>query len=186
MKAYFNSFSILSESELILLDNHVIEKNIKKGDFLIKEGKICNEIVFIESGILRSFYINNTGDEITYCFSFENQLMSAFSSFITNNPTEENIQAIVDTKLFVLKKKDIEVLYENSLAWQKIGLILTELQFVQLEERFVSFLKLSAKQRYENLLKNYSRLINQIPLKYLATYLGITPRHLSRIRKYDL
>ncbi|MNL58771.1 hypothetical protein D3C87_1824370 [compost metagenome] len=109
--------------------------------------------------------------------------MSAFSSFISHKPTEENIQAIADTELLVLNKSDLLFLYENSSAWQNVGRFLTELQYVDLEKRIVSFQKDTAKQRYEKLLSNHSKYIKFIPLKYLASYLGITPRHLSRLRK---
>jgi CRP-like cAMP-binding protein len=109
--------------------------------------------------------------------------MSAFSSFITQKPTEENIQAVVDSELLILKRSDMEMLYENSSAWQKVGRFLTEMQYVEMEQRTVSFQKHSAKQRYETLIEHHSHYIKFIPLQYLASYLGITPRHLSRLRK---
>jgi len=99
--------------------------------------------------------------------------MSAFSSFITQKPTEENIQAIMDTELLILKRSDMDMLYEKSSAWQKVGK----------EQRIVSFQKHTAKQRYETLIEQHSNYLKYIPLQFLATYLGITPRHLSRLRK---
>jgi CRP-like cAMP-binding protein len=183
MIQFFKSLQLLSDNELQKLEGLPISKTLKKGDFLIKEGKICTEIAFVKSGILRSFYVNNEGKEITNCITFENELMSAFSSFITQKPTEENIQAIVDVELLILKRSDIEMLYENSLTWQKVGKFLTEMQYVEMEQRTVSFQKHSAKQRYETLIVHHSNYIKHIPLQYLASYLGITPRHLSRLRK---
>jgi CRP-like cAMP-binding protein len=183
MIQFFKSLQLLSDNDLQKMDGLPISKTLKKGMFLIQEGKICNEIAFIKSGILRSFYINNEGEEITNCITFENELMSAFSSFITQKPTEENIQAVVDTELLILKRSDMELLYENSSAWQKVGRYLTEMQYVELEQRTVSFQKNSAKQRYEKLIEHHSNYIKYIPLQYLASYLGITPRHLSRLRK---
>ena len=94
MIQFFKSLQLLSDNDLQKMDGLPISKTLKKGMFLIQEGKICNEIAFIKSGILRSFYINNEGEEITNCITFENELMSAFSSFITQKPTEENIQAV--------------------------------------------------------------------------------------------
>ena len=165
MIQFFKSLQLLSDNDLQKMDGLPISKTLKKGMFLIQEGKICNEIAFIKSGILRSFYINNEGEEITNCITFENELMSAFSSFITQ------------------KRSDMELLYENSSAWQKVGRYLTEMQYVELEQRTVSFQKHSAKQRYETLIEHHSNYIKYIPLQYLASYLGITSRHLSRIRK---
>ena len=183
MIQFFKSLQLLSDKDLQIMEGLPISKTLKKGAFLIQEGKICNEIAFIQSGILRSFYINNEGDEITNCITFEKQLMSAFSSFITQKPTEENIQAIVDTELLILKRSDMEMLYENSSAWQKVGRFLTEMQYVEMEQRTVSFQKQTAKQRYEALIEQQPNYIKFIPLQYLASYLGITPRHLSRLRK---
>jgi len=183
MIQFFKSLQILSDKDLQIMEGLPISKTLKKGTFLIQEGKICNEIAFIQSGILRSFYINNEGDEITTCITFENQLMSAFSSFITQKPTEENIQAIMDTELLILKRSDMDMLYEKSSAWQKVGKYLTEMQYVEMEQRIVSFQKHTAKQRYETLIEQHSNYLKYIPLQFLATYLGITPRHLSRLRK---
>lgn len=180
---FFASLQLLSVSELQILDGLSSIKSLKKGDFLIQEGKICSEIVFIESGILRSFYINNEGDEVTNCITFENELMSAFSSFITQQPTSENIQALCDTKLFVISRNDLDLLYASSVNWQKVGRILTELQYVELEKRIVSFQKQTAKQRYEALVNNHPNYIKLIPVQYLASFLGISSRHLSRLRK---
>lgn len=90
---------------------------------------------------------------------------------------------VVDTELLILKRSDMELLYENSSAWQKVGRFLTEMQYVELEQRTVSFQKQSAKQRYETLIGHHSNYIKYIPNQYLASYLGITPRHLSRLRK---
>lgn len=180
---YLKNFQILSKTELDKLFNKTCLRTIKKGDFLIREGSVCKEIAFIKSGILRSFYVNAGGIEITNCLTFENELMSAFSSFITQKPTDENIQALVDTEVEVLTKNILEELYANSIQWQKLGRLLAEMQFVQLEQRSVSFQKHSAQLRYENLLKNRSHYLKYIPLQYLATYLGITPRHLSRLRR---
>lgn len=183
MTSFFKSLELLTNTELQKLNGLPKPKLLKKGDFLVQEGKICDEIVLIKSGILRSFYINNEGEEFTNCITFENELMSAFASFISQQPSEENIQAVADTELLVLKKEDLIFLYKGSTAWQNVGRFLTELQYVDLEKRIVSFQKQTAKQRYETLLKNRSNYIKFIPLKYLASYLGVTPRHLSRIRK---
>lgn len=185
MISYFRQLQLLSESELVELDNLTTSKKLRKGEFLIQEGDICSEIVLIKSGILRSFYTKNNGDEITYCIAFENQLMSAYSSFISQKGTEENIQAICDTELIVLKKSNLELLFNNNVKWQKISRQLTELQYIELEKRIVSFQKLSAKERYLNLIENYSNFIKFIPLQFLASYLGISPRHMSRLRKVN-
>lgn len=110
-------------------------------------------------------------------------MMAAFSSFIKQAPTDENIQAIIDTRIEVLQKTDLDYLYEVSPQWQKLGRVLTEIQYLKLEERIISFLKDDATKRYKLLEKNNSEYIKRIPLHYIASYLGISTRHLTRIRK---
>lgn len=183
MKSVFESIQILSQQELNQLDDLITTKNLKKGEFLLEENQVCNEIVFIKKGILRSYFFNYQGDEITNCFAFENQFMASFSSFITQHIAEENIQALTDTELQVVNRKGLEQLYKSSIHWQEIGRKLAEMEFVNLQKRMVSFQKLSGKQRYEELCLNHQNYIQLIPLQYLASYLGVTPRHLSRIRK---
>lgn len=183
MKSVFKSVQNFSDGELNLLDDLLQFRTLKKGELLLTENEVCNEVVFIKKGILRSFFVNHKGDEITNCFAFENEFMASFASFITEEKAEENIQALADTELEILNKKDLEKLYQSGFNWQETGRKLTELEFVNLHKRMVSFQKFSAAQRYDELYKNHQRYVQLIPLQYLASYLGVTPRHLSRIRK---
>ncbi len=183
MKNFLKTLHILSEEELKQIDSLIYHKTIKKNEYLIQQGKNCNEIVFINSGILRSFYLTNEGEEVTNCITFENELMSAYSSFITQSPTDENIQALADTQLQIINKTELLNLYKKSINWQEVGRILAEMQYVILEKRIVSLQKKDAKQRYAELLQNHPNYIQYIPLNNLASFLGITTRHLSRLRK---
>lgn len=183
MKKYFASFNILSIEDLNRMDPFLTTREIKKGDFLIQAKYICKEIAFIKSGVLRSYFTDNEGTETINCITFEGEMMAAFSSFIKQAPTDENIQAIIDTRIEVLQKTDLDYLYEVSPQWQKLGRVLTEIQYLKLEERIISFLKDDATKRYKLLEKNNSEYIKRIPLHYIASYLGISTRHLTRIRK---
>lgn len=183
MKSVFQTIQNFSSEELNLLDDLITCRTLKKGDLLLAENQVCNEIVFIKRGILRSYFLNHKGDEITNCFAFQNEFMASFSSFITQEIAEENIQALVDTELEVLDRKALEKLYKSGFNWQETGRKLTEIEFVNLQKRMISFQKLSGAQRYEELYKNHQNYLQLIPLQYLASYLGVTPRHLSRIRK---
>jgi CRP-like cAMP-binding protein len=183
MKSAFQSLQIIPPDELDPLDDLITVRKLKKGALLLKENQVCNEIVFIKKGILRSYFFNHQGDEITNCFAFENEFMASLSSFITQNIAEENIQALVDTELQVISRESLEKLYKSGIHWQEIGRKLTEMEYVTLQKRMISFQKLSGTQRYEELYKNHQKYIQLIPLQYLASYLGVTPRHLSRIRK---
>ncbi|MBF0574679.1 Crp/Fnr family transcriptional regulator [Dysgonomonas sp. GY617] len=183
MKKHFASLNILSPEELDRIDPFLSQRKIKKGEFLIQSGNICKEIAFIRSGVLRSYFIDGEGEELINCITFEGELMSAFSSFITQVPTNENIQAILDTEIEVLQKTDLDYLYQTSAEWQEFGRILTEMQYLKLEERIISFQNDDATKRYMLLEKNNSEYVKHIPLHYIASYLGISTRHLTRIRK---
>lgn len=183
MKTFFQQLNMLTADELDQIDQYVTKRKLKKGDFLIREGMVCDEIVYLSSGTLRSFYLSDKGEEITYCLTFEGNMMTAFSSLITGKPTEESIQALTDSALFVIKKKDLDMLYASANTWLKVGKYLTELQYVGLENRIFSYQKYPAKKRYEELIAKQPIHIQQIPVQYLASFLNITPRHLSRLRK---
>lgn len=183
MKYFFKSFDFLTEDELNLIDSLSCKQLIKKGEYLTKEGSIANEIALIKSGILRLFYTNTSGEEITGCLAFDNEILSAYSSLITQQPSDENIQAVCDTEIVTLTKEQLEFLYNSSASWQKIGRIIAEMHYVELTKKIVSFQKDSAKERYNKLIQKQPQYIQAIPQHQLASFLGITPRHLSRIRK---
>jgi CRP-like cAMP-binding protein len=109
--------------------------------------------------------------------------MTAYSSFITGDPTPENIQALIKTQLLVIRKDDITKLKDSSLNWIILEKFFAEQQYIALEERIFSYQKEKAKQRYRDLVKKQPQLLQEVSLQHLATYLNITPRHLSRIRK---
>jgi CRP-like cAMP-binding protein len=182
MKNYFHSLNILSEDELQLLKKITVPKQIKKGAFLIQEGQVCKEVVFIRSGILRSFFTKPNGEVVTYCLTFGNNLMTALSSLLEGRPTHENIQALTDLDLEVIKRDDLILLTENHFGWMKVLKTLVAQQYIELENRMLDLQRLDAKERYEKLLTERSDLIQHIPLKHLASFLNITPRHLSRLR----
>ena len=183
MKSYFHSLRLLSEQDLDMLNGMTTSKIIRKGEYLISEGSICNQLVYIKDGILRSYYSKENGEEITYCITFGNNLMTALSSLISGNPTEENIQALTDITLEVLKKEDLNRLYAASPNWLKAGKSLTEIQYIELEKRMFLLQKHSAKKRYEAFMETHATYLQYIPLQYLASYLNVTPRHLSRLRR---
>jgi CRP-like cAMP-binding protein len=183
MKEYLKKLNFLTEEELDLLDGNMTTRTLAKGDFLIREGKICDELVYIKSGILRSFYLTDEGEEITYCLSFAENLMTALSSLITQKPTVESIQAISPTELIVVKKKHLDHLFEQKTNWLRLGKYLTEMQYVELENRIFGYQKYAAKKRYEQLLQRQPQHSKLIPAQYLASFLNITPRHFSRLRR---
>jgi len=183
ISGFLKDFNVLTDIEI----NNFLQmgkiRHLSKGDFFIREGKLCKEVAFINSGILRTFFTPESGEEITYCITFPNTLVTAYSALITSLPTLENIQAVSSCELLVVQKTDVDQLSQSSLNWTRFFKIIAEQQYIELEKRLFLFQKEKAKKRYIDLLENQPAYIQQIPLQYLASYLGITPRHLSRLRK---
>ena len=181
---YLRSFSFLSENDIenfIGLSSDIVQ--LQKGEYYIREGEISKNAAFLVSGILRSFYTSDVGDEFTYCITFPNNLASAYSSFINGKSTEENIQAITPVTMLVFEKEKIMQLTANNNQWTYFLKWYAGQQYIELEKRIFQLHKFNASQRYTFLLKNQPELLQYIPLQYLASYLGVTQRHLSRIRK---
>jgi CRP-like cAMP-binding protein len=180
---YFRSFNLFSDDEIEEFLQLFEIRKVHKNDYFIQEGERCREVGFIKSGIFRSFYISDDGKDMTYCFRFPNTMIAAYSSFISGCLSKENMQAINDAELLILKKEKMDTLVQDNLNWTKFLKIIAEQEYLELENRFFQLQRDTATQRYTSLIKNYPDYIQKIPLQYLSSYLGITQRHLSRIRK---
>ncbi|MCM5662136.1 Crp/Fnr family transcriptional regulator [Galbibacter mesophilus] len=183
MRNFLAAFGFLTEDEIDEFEKKGVAKTLKKGHFFIKEGQVCNEVGFIISGLFRSFYHSSSEEEVTYCFSFSNSFVTAYSSFITGNKTVENIQALTDVEIVTISKEEILKLEQSSANWIKFSKVIAEQEYVKMEKRIFMLQKETAENRYRNLLTNHPEYLQLIPLNFLSSYLGITQRHLSRIRK---
>lgn len=173
----------LAESDLEFMLSLFEPLTLKKGDYFLEVGQRCNLVAFIRTGMLRIHYPNTKGEETTCYFSLPNEFITSFPSFTTQNPSTENIQAILPTELFVISKQNLEQLYQKIPSTQEFGRKAAENLTMIMEKRISLFLNNSAEERYEFLLKDNPILIQTVPLQYLASYLGISPQHLSRLRK---
>ncbi|WP_010520723.1 Crp/Fnr family transcriptional regulator [Aquimarina agarivorans] len=183
MRDYLETYNILTKDEIDLFEKKVTFKRLKKGDFFIKEGQISKEVGFVISGLFRSFYYSSSQEEVTYCFTFSDTFVSAYSSFLSQEKTVENIQALTDIELLTISKNEILKLEQSSTNWLRLFKFIAEQEYIKMEKRIFLLQKETAKQRYRDLLNNQPELLQLIPLNYLSSYLGITQRHLSRIRK---
>ena len=157
--------------------------SLKKNEFAIEAGEYCEKIFFIKKGTLRIYYLDEKGEEITCFFAQENQFLSSYSSFLTHTPTKENIQAIEDCTLICINRKDLEAISNRVPKFHEFRRIMAENLFIAMERRVAMLQSQSAQEAYESLIKETPTLLHNIPQQYLASFLGITPQHLSRIRK---
>lgn len=183
MKAYIQTLNILDSNELNLIDDYITKKNVEKDSVLLRNNSICEELYFVRSGALRSFHINNDGVEVTSCIAFDGEFMCDFSSFILQQSSQEAIHSLLESEIEIIKYNDLESLYDTSISWQKVGRKIIEKQYIQMEQHFAKYQQNNSLGRYEYIYKNYPRRLALIPQHYIASYLGISTRQLTRIRK---
>lgn len=183
MRDFLKTFNLLTDTEIDELCAMASLRTMEKGDHFITEGKVCYEVAFVHKGIFRSFHTSENGEDHTYCIIFPRHFMTAYSSFISGSCTPENIQAVTKAELLVLPKQGIEQLADKSLHCMRFLKTMAEQQYIDLENRVFQLQRDSAAQRYSYLLQHYPQYLREIPLQYLASYLGISQRHLSRLRK---
>lgn len=157
-------------------------KQYKKKDFLLQEGQICKKISFINSGCMRLFY-NIEGVENTVQFFFANTWYTDYASFLTEQPTVENMQALEPCEVVHFRKIDLYKLYNIYPVFERLGRVMAEKAYLSLSQLHKMLTNEEPEQRYLNLLKQRPELVERIPQHYIASYLGIKPESLSRIRK---
>jgi CRP-like cAMP-binding protein len=176
-------FGRLSDSDWEMLLPHLATKELKKYELFCEEGKRSFDVAFVVNGTFRQFYTKEGEDRTTY-FYFPNDLMCAYVSCITAQPSLLSIQALTDAEILCFPYTALLHLYKESHAWQTVGRMIAEYIAIGLEERMVSLLIQSPEERYRDLLGgNKKKIMEQIPQQYIANYLGITPVSMSLIRK---
>lgn len=154
-----------------------------KNDFLLKEGKICIESHFIESGFLRSYVVDFDGNEVTTDFYGNNIFANDFLSFFKRIPSNENIQVLADCTTWMINYEDLQTCFHTIPEFREFGRMMLINNYSRLKERMLGMIQLTAEQRYERLVTSHAEIFQNAPLKYIASYLGITDTSLSRIRK---
>ena len=180
--AGFHSLSTESQSAL---QDCFEQLSPGKNEFLLREGQVCRQLYFLESGALRGYY-NLGGKEITHWFGFENDFITSFHSFITQEPAVENIQLLEGSVLWKISKDKLTELLNRYQDIERLLRIVYEKYYIRLEERFVNAQFKSAKERYEQLVQQTPHIIERVPLGLIASYLGISQETLSRIRAKGL
>lgn len=158
------------------------QRHLAKDEVYLHEGETCRKVCLVTKGALRMYY-NINGDERCKDFQFEGQFSGSLASMITQTPSKFSIAALEDTTLSEINATDLDNLYNKYKAWERFGRLYITQNFLYKEKREASLLFESSTTRYENLLSEQPEHIQRIPLKHLASYLGIKPESLSRIRR---
>lgn len=172
----------LSDQEWQVFSSKLVKRNFPKKHLLLKAGGVENHLSFIERGVVR-FFLRREQNDLTFSFAFSNDFVSGYSSFLTRKPSVFYMETLTPTTLWQLTYEDLQEIYRNTKTGNAIGRHASEELFLKKFERELSLLEKTAEQRYLNLFTEQPELLREIPLKYIASYIGVTPQALSRIRK---
>ena len=180
LKQYFESIGFSGDSLHTIVEAFKLEE-FPKGNLVVTEGKTSKQIGIVESGIFQ-YYVIKEGIEITSYVSVPGTWLASVKSFVSEQPSLENIRALTDGKIFLVSKTQLRKLVTEVPGFKDFYIALLEQSITGIDESCHDLIVLSADQRYAKLLQKEPHLLQQIPLQHLASMLGITPRHLSRIR----
>lgn len=172
----------VSDDEAQLLKQLFAEKQLKKGELFLSEGSVCRSVAMIKSGLVR-YYMNDDGNQGTYYFGSEGDFVCDYESFLPQRPSNKNIQALEDTAIYVISYDGLQQLYKALKDGERLGRLGIEQVFVTVLQQLASFYKDSPEVRYQYFLKTFSAISQRVPQYYIASYVGIKPQSLSRIRK---
>lgn len=182
IKKFIDNIYPMNSSDWEFFSSKLQKERLKKNSNLIKIGEIENYLTFISEGIIR-YYIPQEESDLTFGFKFENQFVTAYDSFITRSHSAYQIDTLTDTTLWRISYKDLQEVYKKTESGNIIGRRMAENMFLIKSKREIALLSKTAEERYLDLFKERPKLIKEIPLKYVASYIGVTPQALSRIRK---
>ncbi|WP_298555707.1 Crp/Fnr family transcriptional regulator [uncultured Algibacter sp.] len=184
IKAYLDQVATISQEDWAFFKSKLQRRVIPKKAVFLKINIIENHISFIESGVVRLFIPkDNPEKEITFGFSFKDQFVSAYDSFLSQTPSAYQLQALTETTIVSITYDDLQTVYKTTQIGNLIGRLTAERLFLLKSKREQNLLNLTAEERYIKLFKERPELIKVIPLKYISSYIGVTAQALSRIRK---
>jgi CRP-like cAMP-binding protein len=179
----FNKYALITESDFEQIEKIMSKRFVKKRKTLLTEGDISRYIYFIEKGALRSFTIDKEGAEHVIQLALEDHWIADLYSFVTQVPGNINIEAIEDSEVLLLPHHELDLLYDQVPALERYFRHLFQRAYVGLQQRLNTTVSLNAEDRYRMLIYDFPQVAARVPLIYVASFLGITPESLSRIRK---
>ena len=182
LKSYFQSVGF-NENDIETITSRFKRQQFNLGEYFVKEGKVSLQMGFIETGQLQYYSMNEKGDERTTYISLPHTFVASLLTYLTETPARENIRALTDATLWVIEKSDVLALQNQVPSFKDFYIQLIEWQICCIDKAKFDLITLTAEQRYEKVLREEPELLQQVPLQYIASMLGITPRHLSRLRK---
>ena len=173
----------LDDNEISRFTSVLVRKDFKKNEIILKEGLPCNVINYVQHGALRAFHVDQDIDENIVMFAINDWWITDMYSFVTGKPAIMNIDALEDTLVFQLHRDDLGDLYNSVPKFERFFRIVMQNAYIREQLRVIENLSMKAEDRYNNFLNKYPQFAQRLPLKQIASYLGITPEFLSVLRK---
>jgi len=182
IKNAFSEHIKLTETELLILSESLITKHYKKGEYFIKEKDFCDYVGFVDKGLFNFFYLIDGVDNIRGFF-FMNDFISNYPCFLLGNKSKFYIRALENSSITLIHKKDLFLLYKQLPKLQELSRSIVEKLYIEISEKYESFFIKTAEERYLELINSEPDILKIVPQYMIASYLGITPEGLSRIKK---
>jgi CRP-like cAMP-binding protein len=180
---FFELYFPLNHMERKEVSEKFTERVIKRRGFILQQGDVCKYFTFIVSGCFRQYAIDESGKEHNLQFAAENEWITDLSSFYSEKPSGLYIEAVERSVILQIKHDDLLYLYTNYHKFDRNFRIIVEKKYIDLQNRVMQNISVTAENRYSNFLAGYPNLVNRIPNTQIASYLGITPEFLSKVRK---
>lgn len=182
LRHFINDADNHLEQQLLEIANRFKVLTLKKNQLLVDENQVCPYFCYVESGILQHAILVEAEEKTTY-LALRNSVTSSLNSFLNKIPSRKSIKALVDCQLWVIDLENFKDLQSNNEAFQQFYHNLIEKQIMLIDDYRIDLLTLTPEERYKKLLATEPKLLQEVPLHYLASFLGISNRHMSRIRK---
>lgn len=183
LRKHFAETDYFSDEDFESLISYLTPVTLKKKEFFTRQGERCRYLAFVNSGCLRAYHTNDKGDEFTMYFAFVNWWTGDKTSFYSGTPSRFSVQALEETEIFRADKTQWEDALDKIAVFEKWYRVKTRKSYEATQQKIIDTQTESAEEKYVKLLKNAPEIVQRIPQHYIASYLGIRPQSLSRIRK---
>ncbi len=173
----------LDAEEIIIFLSMLKWKQVKRKTLILNSGEVCKYISFVHSGVLRAFYLDNQGKQVTVMFAVNDWWITDMYCFLNYKPAMMHIEALTDSHILQLSKKNLDRLLRMVPKFEKFFRILMQNAYTREQLRVIERLSLSAEERYNRFLSKYPHIVKVVTQKQIASYLGVSPEHLSSLKK---
>ncbi len=181
--AYVDRCIVITPEERALFHDVLEQRTVQRKQYLLRAGEICRYEYYVISGCLRSYYLDEKGNEVNIMFPVEDWWLGDMISFTNNTPSSLYIEALEDCTLWMINQENKELLFEKAPAFERMFRLMIQRSLAALQNRLYATIAKTAEQRYQEFMEKYPDIPQRIPQHYIASYLGITPVFLSKIRR---